>query len=101
MNDVHLDTVEPVPIIPLLLGLAHPSFSDVLAFESLGTDLVSGTSPHSNLHLVVRIVCSRVEDIDLAGLEVCPDISFPEVPGGSDRAPEPDLQPIEHPEDAV
>lgn len=37
------------------------------------------TSPHPELHLIMRVVCACVEDIDVSGFAVGADVAVPEV----------------------
>lgn len=77
MDDIHLHTVHRIPAIPLFGGLAGRKLAQVLLGERLGLNLVPGTSPHANLHLVVRVVGARVEDVYFVILEACADVPFP------------------------
>jgi hypothetical protein len=36
-------------------------------------------SPHPDLHLVVGIICTGVEDVQIPCFEVCTNVSFPEI----------------------
>ena len=79
MDDIHLDAVYSIPVLPFFNWLTDRKHSEVLASEHLGADLVPSAAPHSNFHLIVCIVRSRIEYEDRIVFVGSPDITLPEV----------------------
>jgi hypothetical protein len=65
MDYVHLHTIYPVSIIPLFSRLADWELPWILSSEYLCVDTMPDASSHSYLHLIMRVVRPRVEDVDL------------------------------------
>ena len=76
----HIAAVDPVTIVELLCRLAdtHPPEIGIQVNLRI-EDFVELSAPHCDLHLIMRIVNARIEDVDFPGLEVDPDIAVPEV----------------------
>lgn len=61
MDDIHFDAIDSVSVIPFFDWFTDRTFSEVLAREYFGTDMVPNAAPHSNLHLVMCVVRSRIK----------------------------------------
>lgn len=85
MDDVHLDAIQSIPIIPFILGLVLRHLIEISVSELRVVYGVTLATPHANLHLVVSVVCRRVDEQSLACALFHRNIAFPQVPVGQDR----------------
>lgn len=67
-------------IIELLCRLTDPHPAEIGVQVNLRTDdFVELSAPHRDLHLIMRIVNARIEDVDFSIFEVRSNIAVPEV----------------------
>ena len=75
-----INTVYPIAVLELFYRLANPHSAKVVIHIDLRAhDFVEHTAPHSYFHLVMGVVSTRVEDIDVASLDVRSDVAVPKI----------------------
>lgn len=77
---IHVNTIQPIPIIKHLNRFTNPRIPQILLQINLIVHkTMAFTSPHPELHLVVRVVRACVEDVDITGFVVGANVAIPEV----------------------
>ena len=76
---VVVDGVHLVTVVPLLYWLAHAIMPQVSVRVHLRVNLVVWTSPISDLHLIMSIIRTSIEQNDIARIQRCPNISLSKV----------------------
>lgn len=79
VDNIIVYRVHAVSVIPFLFWLTGREVTQVSACIHLVMDLVVIASPVRCLHLIVRIECGRVKDIDVPCVGGCPRVSLPQV----------------------
>lgn len=79
MDDIHLDAIQPVAIVELLHGLADGHIAQILSFILPRFDFMPFASPHTDLHLMMRVIGTGIENVYVSVREICPNVSFPEI----------------------
>lgn len=78
--NIHVNAIQPIPIIKLLNWLTDPRIAEVSAkIDFVVHESVAFTAPHSEFHLVVCVVGACIEDIDITSLVACANVSIPQI----------------------
>ena len=89
--NVHFHTIDSIPILPFFLWFTWREKFEILFGEDSGINFVPDTSPHPNLHLVVGVISTRVEDGYLIHVARDTDIALPQITVDQTRS---DLPPV-------
>jgi hypothetical protein len=79
IKDIVVDRVHSVSVVPLLFGLARRKVPQVRFSVNLVMDVVVERSPVSDFHLVMRVVGSSIEDVDVSCVERSACIALPQI----------------------
>lgn len=79
VQQVIAHAVQPIPILPLVLGLAWFVVTVVCVCVGRIANLIVVAAPAGDVHIVMAVEASRVEDIDVSVFPSGSNVAFPEI----------------------
>lgn len=79
INDIIIDAIHPIPIIPFFAGLTRTEMSQVSFRVDFIVDFIIMAPPIADFHFIVGVESRRVENVYIARFVRCAGVPFPEI----------------------
>jgi len=79
MNEIHIEILQPIPIIKLIHQLTNPKIPQILLQIRCLFHPTAFAVPHTDFQLIVRIECTTIKQVDRASLVISTDVAFPAI----------------------